>query len=405
MITKCKNCSGQLIFDPKKQMLVCDHCGGMFNPDEFEGSKTEPYVDKEAESLNDIYGIDSKELIDCYVYICNSCGGEIIVNGTEASTQCIYCGSSAVVFNRVAKHKRPHGIIPFKVTKEEAVEAVRKRFNKGFFIPKSIKQFKPDDVRGIYIPYWIVNCIHKGSVVISGEVSNGRHSKIEYYGRAGQMRLSNLPLDASRTLSDDSSSRMEPFDLNDMKEFNEKYLLGFYSNISDVTYGNLRRAADERADAYFNELAIKSVHDARKPKIHSSDQITAIDYNNMKYAMLPAWFITYTYKKRHNTVIVNGQTGKVVCGVPWNKGLFYFIQFLAGAIVSAVLFLALRNILPILFTTSTKVSTASIMLIGVFITGAMALFSYGLVRIVKIIKSINLTQAISIFNFVRKRQG
>lgn len=405
MIIRCNNCSGQLVFDPQKQMLVCDHCGGLFNPEDVSNAGTVSLIDKKAEPLNEIYGTDSKEFLDCYVYICNSCGGEIFVNGTEASTQCIYCGSSTVVFSRLAKQKRPSGIIPFKISKKAAINAVRERFSKGIFIPKSIKEFKPEDIRGIYIPYWIVNCIHKGTVVISAEVSNGRHSKIEYYGRAGQMRLSNLPLDASRMLSDDSSSRMEPFELNDMKNFNENYLLGFYSNISDVTYGNLRRAADERADSYFNELAMKSVHGARKPKIHSSDQVTVIDYKNMKYAMFPVWFITYTYKKRHNTVIVNGQTGKVVCGVPWNKSLFYSTLLLSGAVVSAVLFFLFRNILPTLFTTSTKVSTASIMLIGVIITGALSLFSYGIARITKIIKSINLTQAVSIFNFVRKRQA
>ena len=405
MITRCKSCSGQLVFDPKKQMLVCDHCGGLFNPEEFDTPGYESLIDKKAESLNEIYGIDSKEFMDCYVYICSSCGGEIIVNGTEASTQCIYCGSSAVVFSRIAKQKRPGGIIPFKITKEEAVEAVHERFNKGFFIPKSVKEFKPNDVRGIYIPYWLVNCIHKGNVVVSGEVSNGRHNKIEYYGRAGRMRLSDLPLDASRVLSDDSSSRLEPFNLNDMKAFDEDYLLGFYSNISDITYGNLRRAASERADEYFNELACKSVHDARKLKVYSSDQVTAIDYNNMKYAMLPAWFITYTYKNRHNTVIVNGQTGKVVCGVPWNKGLFYSLLIAAGAALSAVLFFILRNIISILFTTSTKVSTASVLLIGVVIAGAAALFSYGIARITKIVKSINLTQELTLFKFVKKRQG
>ena len=141
-------------------MLVCDHCGGLFNPEDFNTTGNDSLIDQKAESLNEIYGTDSKEFMDCYVYICSSCGGEIIVNGTEASTQCVYCGSSAVVFSRIAKQKRPRGIIPFKITREEAIEAVREQFNKGFFIPKAIKEFKPNDIRGIYIPYWLVNCYH-----------------------------------------------------------------------------------------------------------------------------------------------------------------------------------------------------------------------------------------------------
>ena len=237
MITQCKNCAGQLVFDPKKQMLVCDHCGSEFKPEEFDASEKEPFWDKKAEAMSDIYGSDSAEFMDCYVYTCGSCGGEIIINGSEASTKCIYCGNSAVVFNRISRQKRPNYIIPFKLTKEEAVEAVRNRFKKGMFIPKAIKDFKAENVRGIYIPYWIVDCDHKAAVVISGRVSSGKSSRTVYYGRAGRMRFNDLPIDASKMLSDESSSRLEPFNMNSVKPFDEDYLLGFYSNISDITYG------------------------------------------------------------------------------------------------------------------------------------------------------------------------
>ena len=253
MITQCRNCAGQLVFDPEKQKLVCGHCGSEFAPEEFSQSEHEYLADKQAESMNSVYGTDSEDLMDCYVYICHSCGGEIIINGSEASTRCIYCGNSNVVFSRIAKHKRPQFIIPFKITKDEAERAVRKRFKSGIFVPKEIKNFEADNVRGIYIPYWIVDCEHKGAVVVQGQVSSGKHTRTVYYGRAGRMSIRRLPLDASQMLSDESSSRLEPFNLNAMKPFDEDYLLGFYSNISDVTYGDLRSAANLRASEYFNE--------------------------------------------------------------------------------------------------------------------------------------------------------
>lgn len=130
MITQCKNCAGQLVFDPAKQMLVCDHCGSEFKPEEFDVSEKIPLWEQKAESMNDVYGTDSKEFMDCYVYTCHTCGGEVIINGSEASTKCIYCGSSTVVFNRISKHKRPKYIIPFKISKEDAVESIRQRFKR-----------------------------------------------------------------------------------------------------------------------------------------------------------------------------------------------------------------------------------------------------------------------------------
>ena len=261
-MTICGNCGGQLVFDPTKQKLVCEHCGGEFSPEDRDLASKESYSDQKAESMNEIYGTHSEEYMDCYVYTCNSCGGEIIINGTEASTKCIYCGNSNVVFSRIARHKRPQFIIPFKLTKDDAVAEVRKRFKKGMFIPREIKNFEVDNVRGIYIPYWIVDCDHKASVVIQGQVSSGKHSKTVFYGRAGRMEMKRLPLDASKMLSDESSSRLEPYNLNAMKPFDEDYLLGFYSNISDITYRDLRSAANARASEYFNEYAIADVKGA-----------------------------------------------------------------------------------------------------------------------------------------------
>lgn len=406
MITRCRNCTGPLNFDPKRQMLVCENCGVTFAPSDYGVTEQELLWDTKVESLSDIYGTDSPEYIDSYVYTCKSCGGEIIINGTEASTRCLYCGNTAVVFSRITKQKRPGFILPFKLTSDDAVKAVHEQFDKGILIPKSIRNFKPDDVRGIYIPYWIVNCKHKGSVVVSGTVSRGKRTSTVYFGRAGKMNLTGLPLDASSMLSDDSSSRLEPYDLNDMTTFEEAYLLGFYSNISDVTYGNLKSAAGKRADAYFDELVLKSVQDASSLGIYSESHVTSVNYTNMKYAMLPAWFVTYTHNGIHNTVVVNGQTGKVVCGVPWNKKLFYFLMTVSGLVLSGLLFPVLKNILPSLIEFgSGKSTTASIYLLAAIAAGTLALFSYGIARIRKVIRSISLTQDVSIFRFAGRRQG
>lgn len=407
MITQCKNCAGQLVFDPKNQMLVCDHCGSEFRPEEFDVSEKTPLWDQKAESMNDVYGTDSKELMDCYVYTCHTCGGEVIINGTEASTKCIYCGSSTVVFSRIAKQKRPGYIIPFKISKEEAIEAIHKRFNKGIFIPKDIKQFKAENVRGIYIPYWIVNCDYKASVVISGIVGSGKNARTVYYGRAGHMKIRDLPLDASKMLSDESSSRLEPFNFAEMRSFDEDYLLGFYSNVSDIDYGDLRGAANKRAGDYFNELVLNSVKGASNKKVTASNNLNKIDYNNLKYAMFPAWFVTFDHKGKHNTILVNGQTGKVICGVPWNKVLFFTLLILSGIVLTAVSFVVLKPIIEWIFESSRDSSSSSdsdFKLIAFLIVAACAMFSAGIAKIRKVIKSIDLTQAGSIFNFVKKRQ-
>lgn len=398
MATLCKNCGHALVFDPTSQKLVCGACGGAFAPEEIEAEAMPYREDLEAVSAEKAYGEKSADTMDCYVYTCSECGGEIIINGTEASTTCVYCGNPNVVFSRISKQKRPELVLPFAITKEKAIELVHKKIDKGLFIPKDIKHFKPECVRGIYIPYWIVNADYMNAVVVSGRVRRGKHSVTRYYGRAGEMHIKNLPIDASRVLTNESSFRLEPYDLTWLKPFDEDYLAGFYSNVSDVVYGDLRRAALGRANEYFAEEALGDVHDgASNKKIISSHPSIRLD-RDMVYAMLPAWFITFRYKGKPNTILVNGQSGKVVCGLPWNKILFYTLLVLTGVIVTAATFLLLREILPLLG----KIEGRIFVLI---IAGIVTLFVTGFGKMKKVFENIKRTQDKDIFVFTKKRQG
>ena len=405
MATLCRNCGHALVFDPQTQMLCCEACGGSFRPDEVQSESKDYRQNLRAESAQEVYNSKEEQLMDCYVYTCSECGGEIIINGTEASTTCIYCGNPNVVFSRIAKQKCPEFVLPFSITKERAVELVKEKLGKGIFVPREIKNFSPDLVRGIYIPYWVVNADFANAVVISGQVKSGKNSVTRYFGRAGRMNLKNLPIDASQALSDESSSRLEPFDLTRLKPFDDDYLAGFYSNISDVTYGDLRHATLLRATEFFNNEAISSVKASAKKVISSSPSLK-LD-NDMVYAMLPAWFITFKYKGKHNTILVNGDTGKVVCGLPWNKILFYTLLVVVGIAATIGLFFVFKATLPFIFETRSSRSSSNNngKLIALLIAGIIALFSTGIRKVVKVIKNINLTQDKAIFNFTKKRQG
>ena len=406
MATLCKNCGHPLIFDPSRQKMFCEQCGSTFLAEEVE-STAKQYAERNKEhSMEEIYGSAEQEFLNCYVYTCSECGGEIIINGTEASTRCIYCGNSNVVFSRISQEQCPEYIIPFAITKEQALEKIRTELKKGIFVPKDIKNFQVENVRGIYVPYWLVDIEHSDSVVISGRVKQGKYSVTRYFGRAGRLRLQNLPLDASIMLSDESTQRLEPFDFTKMKMFDEDYLLGFYSNVSDVTNMDLRLAADRRATEMFNELAMKDVSASDK-KVIACLPHTEIR-RDIRYAMLPVWFITFDYMGKHNTILVNGQTGKVVCALPWNKKLFYSLMVLTSILLTIVLTLVFYRFFCGLFSGHSRSSSSSNngmgRLIILCIAGGVSFISAGLAKIRKVIHSIELTQSAKTFNFMKKRQ-
>ena len=398
MISRCSNCAAKLVFDPKTQKLTCERCGSQFKPQDFNVPESDPVWDKQPSSMNEVLGTDSQDYMDCYVYSCSSCGGEIIINGKEASTQCIFCGNPAVIFSRIARRKKPSYILPFKTTRESALDNVRDELKKGLFVPKQLKDLKADDVRGIYIPYWLVNCEHQGDVVVESRSYFGKNNTA-YYGRAGRMKIVNLPVEASRMLDNDSSLRLEPYGLQALKPFDEDYLLGFYSDIPDITFGELKDVVQKRADALFNEAAVDN---AKGTEIYKERHSTAIDYHSLTYVMLPAWFITYGYKGKLNTILVNGQTGKVVGGIPWNKKLFYSLLVASGILLSVLNYFILTGFGTALVNIIWGNPLMSLILL---FTGIISMFSFGIATIRKAGRSLDLTQSGSIFNYVKKRQG
>ena len=406
MATGCRNCGAALVFRPEMGRLYCSKCGSTFTPEEVEDVNKELLEDVDAVAMKDVMGYDDKSFMDCNVYTCEHCGGEIMVTDTEASTYCIYCGNPTVVFSRIAKQKRPEFILPFSVTEDQALQLVRDRIKRGFFIPPSLKKVKIENIRGIYIPYWIVNAHHQNAVFFSGKVKRGKNYVTRYYERAGTCEIENLPLDASVKLNDDSSSRLEPFNLAKLKEFNEDYLSGFYSDMADVTKGDIRMAAAKRADQMFIAEAAKSVK-ARDVKMITNSSDTKIEGTPV-YAMLPAWFVTFEYKGKPHTVLVNGSTGKMVCALPWSKALFYTLVILVGLIIAAAAAFVLYWIVASGMGGHHRSSSGSngtgraiAMIIGLGITG----FSIGIKKYKNVIDKMKLTQSARTMDFVKRRQG
>ena len=413
MVTLCPNCSAPIVFDPKTQRVVCHTCGSSFDPQKMDLSKED--VDLAQTDPGPIDEIEDKEVaahfLDCYVYHCPSCGGEIIVNGTESSTRCIYCGNPSVVFNRISKQKAPDYIIPFSITREQALEKLKETLRGRYLIPKAIRELRPDMMRGIYVPYWIVNGRHVEAAVIrsymyhlkSGSYTSSDENKY-YYGRSGKMQIRNLPLDASEILSDDSSQRLEPYDLSAIVPFNESYLLGFYSNASDITYTELIDAAEIRAVGAFHERAKDDISGMER-QVVCWEYETAID-KDIKYALLPVWFVSYEFDGEHNVIMVNGQTGKVVGGIPWRKKLVTRATWILTAIFTFILasgvswlLLAWKNSKGGLDPEAVMGLIAMLLMLG----GLMIHLANGKRKLMNI--HLKLSQASSIFHFTKKRQG
>ena len=384
MAVVCSNCSGKLIFNPASQRLECVSCGSKFRPEDVE--------DKGARLHTKYY--------NTRVYTCSHCGAEVITSDSEASTFCVYCGNPAIVFSRISEEYMPDGLIPFKITKEEAIKNISVNFMKNPFVPQEIKhKLIADNLRGIYVPYWIINAEYTEADLISGDVKRGKQTYREFYSRAGDVEFENVPIDGSKVLSDDVSRKLEPFYLEESVEFDEDYLNGFYSNTSDLSYFDLKKSAAYRCHKLFSDEVIKSIK-AKNKKIEKTIQWIDIADDPL-YMMLPVWFFTFKHRNKPYTVLVNGQTGKVVGTMPWNTKRIWLI---ALSIFIPVTVLALALVFPTFGRHYQSLrAVSSYVFATIFVLGGAGI-ARGISGIKRILTNLKLTQSEDIFKYVKKRQ-
>lgn len=238
MKVKCPNCMAALIFDAESGKMQCKYCNALFSVEDIENTTEEE---------------QQSDTVECNIYTCTSCGAELAINGVESSTFCAYCGQPTIVFSRVSKTLKPEVIIPFHVEKEEAVEAIRSRFRQGFFIPTEVKAFEVERLHGIYIPYWLYDSYYYDKQLIKGTVGSGKHRRTRYFMREADCRFQKVSVDASKNLNDESSRRLEPYDMCGLKEFDIGYLSGYYSDRYDMSNGMMRSFALQRMEEMFGE--------------------------------------------------------------------------------------------------------------------------------------------------------
>ena len=69
-------------------------------------------------------------------------GAELICDATTAATSCPYCGNPTVVPGQFSGALKPEFVIPFKLSKEDAVAALKKHYQGKPFLPRALYQRK-----------------------------------------------------------------------------------------------------------------------------------------------------------------------------------------------------------------------------------------------------------------------
>ncbi|SDJ11015.1 hypothetical protein SAMN04487760_102260 [Lachnospiraceae bacterium G41] len=446
MVLRCANCGGVLEYSAELNKMVCSFCGNSYTIDELNEKEKEveeakkpvqPAAPTTSNTENRIVtgptiftlknssGFASDDVGDYNTILkrkneekakeesrmhasvkmqimrCTACGAELAVNGTETSTFCAYCGQATVVQDRVDDYLKPDFIIPFKVTRDDAEKIIRTQLNKGFFVPKGIKNFEVEKIRGIYVPFWLFDMHYSDRQFYKYSKKQGKTTVTRYEYFEAKTFFKQLTLDASLNLNDDSSARLEPYDMRQLVDFDMAYLSGYYSDRFDVGVADITGNAVLRAGELFNEQAMKEIKH-KTGKLVKQDP----DFNVSKteYALLPAWFLSFKYDDKPYTILVNGQTGKMVGAVPYVKAKAYAI-FIVTALLLCTLGVLTCTALSYFFFLEVGLDEKITWLYMVGLPIVIFLIANGAKnRIQALKKSLSLTTASKINKFAKERQ-
>ena len=353
---KCPNCSGKLPFDSLSGKMKCPYCGAEFDAEvltAWQQSQESMGTERtEWENYDKTIGSgdwQQEELDSLDFNECPSCGASVIGDKNTIAVCCPYCGNSNIIKARAAGIFKPDYVIPFKLDKKAAMQALE-FFQKGKpLLPSSFKTGnRIEEIQAVYVPFWLFDCdvrakIHYRATKVSSWTT-GTHSytKTDVYNciREGELTFEKIPADGSDRMDNTLMDTIEPFDYSDIKEFNTAYLSGFLAEKYDVDAEQNKERINQRIRNSVEQ------HFRRDIIGYSSVQAEAskidLEHGKIRYALFPVWMVTTMYKDKRHTFAMNGQTGKVAGSLPISTGRSAMMIFsiFAGlmALFSTILF-------------------------------------------------------------------
>ncbi|MFR9711542.1 TFIIB-type zinc ribbon-containing protein [Paenibacillus sp. MB22_1] len=326
---KCPSCGSGMTFDSTTGMLSCPSCGRKDNIEQLpDPLKQQVFTEDEVRE-----------------YHCESCGAVIVTEPETSATTCSFCGSAVVLSDRLTGKLAPQQVIPFAISKEEAMAAFKKWCRKGLLTPRGFMTAnRIQGITGMYVPFWLYDLLNnidvrgRGTKVRSYRRGDYQYTETDHYEFYRRIRLNyvRLPIDASAKMDDELMDKLEPFPYDQLKTFKTPYLAGYIAEKYNYTSEQLTPRAREKTMPYIESYISSTVSEYTTVSYVDKQIDTTVKRAN--YVLLPVWMVYYNYKGKQYTFAMNGQTGKVVGKPPLSKGKM--AAWFAG--VSALSFVGLK---------------------------------------------------------------
>ena len=294
---------------------------------------------------------------------CDGCGAEVVVNTAEQmGARCHWCRHVLTVNEQVPNGAVPDAVLPFSVTHDEAVAKISEFAGKRrMFADRTfVREFTPENVVGVYMPYMVIDSKASADVAGVGEVETRRYTRgsgnnqVTVYDadvyevqRHVDFTADDLTLEASAERATMNSAintnnvinTILPFDTENAVKWNASYLTGFTSEKrnQDVAHmapeleDQLLSIARSRIEASIGGYDRGVRWERERIEVHGTRWVAMY---------LPVWLYSYYHPEGGRPMVhyiaVNGRTGEVMGSVPVSRGRLLAAALTAGTFIDGL---------------------------------------------------------------------
>ncbi len=351
----CHSCGAYLTYKPGTQHLTCSYCGADNTIE--DSTQTIEELDFDRFLNNAIAAAEQQQVA---VVKCTGCGAESSLKPGVTSDNCPFCGSALVVGSgSLCTQLKPKSVLPFQIDQKSAFGKFRDWLKGLWFAPGDLIKFADNQERltGMYLPYWTYDCAtdtaytgQRGDYYYVTQLvtvnENGRNvqrqqqvrkTRWSYASGRVQNTFDDVLVEGTASLPQNYLRELQPWALEHLKPFDERYLSGFRTETYKVDVKQGFEEAKQIMDGTIRATVCRDIGG-------DEQQITSLNpnYNNItfKHVLLPVWLSAYRYNGKVYRFMINGWTGEVQGERPWSAWKIFLAVVFGIAAVLILLYLA-----------------------------------------------------------------
>lgn len=297
---------------------------------------------------------------DQLTFKCEACGAEVVVDTAHSlNARCHWCRHTLNVNQQIPNGAVPDAVLPFGLTKDQAVEKIREFASKRrlFAHKRFKKEFVPENVLGVYLPYLVIDARVETQYWGKGEVQTRRWTEkqgdnnVTYYAADVYQVARQVAFTVDDLTVEGSSERAQmgpantnniintilPFDTKNAVKWNASYLVGFTSEKRDLNVEAMKPVLADQALS-IGRSEVRASLGRFDRGVRWEQEKVEVGGSRWVSMYLPVWL--YSYRQESNGLLhyiaVNARTGETMGSIPVSQPKLLLAAFTVGTFLEGI---------------------------------------------------------------------